>query len=62
MRLLFAALTTLLLLNAAATACPGQAGKVIFETLRRRQRRLDLGAPDTEIKDSALWLRPIRAA
>jgi hypothetical protein len=59
MRVLFSALTALLLLNAAAFACPGQTGKVIFEdTFADDSGGWQLGAPDTEIKDGALWLRP----
>lgn len=59
MRSLFATLTTLLLLNAGAAACPGQAGKVIFEdSFADDSGGWQLGAPDTEIKDGALWLRP----
>jgi hypothetical protein len=59
MRSLFAALTALLFLNAAAMACPGQAGKVIFEdSFADDSGGWQLGAPDIEIKDGALWLRP----
>jgi hypothetical protein len=58
MRLLFSALA-LLLLNVAAMACPGQTGKVIFDdTFTDDSGGWQLGAPDTEIKDGALWLRP----
>ena len=58
MRLLFSALA-LLLLNVAAIACPGQTGKVVFEdTFIDDSGGWQLGAPDTEIKDGALWLRP----
>jgi hypothetical protein len=59
MRSLFAALTALLLLNGAATACPGQAGKIVFEdSFADDSGGWQLGPPDTEIKDGALWLRP----
>jgi hypothetical protein len=59
MRLLFAALTVLFLLNATAMACPGQTGKVIFEdTFTDDSGGWQLGAPDSEIKDGSLWLRP----
>jgi hypothetical protein len=40
-------------------ACPGQTGKVIFEdTFTDDSGGWQLGAPDTEVKDGALWLRP----
>jgi hypothetical protein len=59
MRLLFSALTVLFLLNATAMACPGQTGKVIFEdTFTDDSGGWQLGAPDSEIKDGSLWLRP----
>jgi hypothetical protein len=59
MRLLFSALTLLFLLNATAMACPGQTGKVIFEdTFTDDSGGWQLGAPDSEIKDGSLWLRP----
>jgi hypothetical protein len=59
MRLLFSALTVLCLLTATAMACPGQTGKVIFEdTFTDDSGGWQLGAPDTEIKDGSLWLRP----
>jgi hypothetical protein len=59
MRLLFSALTVLFLLNATAMACPGQTGKVIFEdTFSDDSGGWQLGAPDSEIKDGSLWLRP----
>jgi hypothetical protein len=59
MRLLFSALTVLVLLNATAMACPGQTGKVIFEdTFTDDSGGWQLGAPDSEIKDGSLWLRP----
>ena len=59
MRLLFSALTVLVLLNATAMACPGQTGKVIFEdTFSDDSGGWQLGAPDSEIKDGSLWLRP----
>jgi hypothetical protein len=59
MRLLFSALTVLCLLSATAMACPGQTGKVIFEdTFTDDSGGWQLGAPDTEVKDGALWLRP----
>ena len=59
MRLLFSALTALVLLNATAMACPGQTGKVIFEdTFTDDSGGWQLGAPDSEIKDGSLWLRP----
>jgi hypothetical protein len=57
--LLFSALTVLVLLNATAMACPGQTGKVIFEdTFSDDSGGWQLGAPDSEIKDGSLWLRP----
>ena len=59
MRLLFSALTVLFLLNATAMACPSQTGKVIFEdTFTDDSGGWQLGAPDSEIKDGSLWLRP----
>jgi hypothetical protein len=59
MRLFFSAVTVLFLLNAAATACPGQTGKVVFEdTFTDDSGGWALGAPDTEVKEGALWLRP----
>ena len=59
MRLLFSVLTVLFLLNATAMACPGQTGKVIFEdTFTDDSGGWQLGAPDSEIKDGSLWLRP----
>ena len=40
-------------------ACPGQTGKVIFEdTFTDDSGGWQLGAPDSEIKDGSLWLRP----
>ena len=39
--------------------CPGQTGKVIFEdTFTDDSGGWQLGAPDSEIKDGSLWLRP----
>jgi hypothetical protein len=59
MRLLFSALTVLFLLNATAMTCPSQTGKVIFEdTFTDDSGGWQLGAPDSEIKDGSLWLRP----
>jgi hypothetical protein len=59
MRLLISALTMLCLLGTAAMACPGQTGKVIFEdTFTDDSGGWQLGGPDTEVKDGALWLRP----
>ena len=63
MRLLFSASMVLCLLSTTAMACPGQTGKVIFEdTFTDDSGGWQLGAPDTEIKDGAMWLAPIRAA
>ena len=40
-------------------ACPGQTGKVIFEdTFTDDSGGWQHGAPDSEIKDGSLWLRP----
>jgi hypothetical protein len=59
MRLLFSASMVLCLLSTTAMACPGQTGKVIFEdTFTDDSGGWQLGAPDTEIKDGAMWLRP----
>jgi hypothetical protein len=59
MRLIFSAATILCLLSAAAMACPGQSGKVVFEdTFSDDSGGWALGAPDIEVKDGALWLRP----
>jgi hypothetical protein len=59
MRLLFSALALLCFLHAAAAACPAQTGKVIFDdSFTDESGGWQLGAPDTEIKDGALWLHP----
>jgi hypothetical protein len=59
MRVILAALGALLLLNLPANACPGQTGKVIFEdTFTDDSGGWQLGAPDSEIKDGMLLMRP----
>jgi hypothetical protein len=59
LRILFAAATALALCAPAAFACEGQTGKVIFEDkFTDDSGGWQLSAPDAEIKDGSLLLRP----
>ena len=60
MRALLLALMALCLMTAGASAaCPGQTGKLIYDdTFADDSGGWQLGAPDIEIKDGSLWLRP----
>jgi hypothetical protein len=59
LRVLFAAAIALALCAPAAFACEGQTGKVIFEDkFTDDSGGWALSAPDTEIKDGSLLLRP----
>jgi hypothetical protein len=60
MRKICAALISFLVLPATAMACPGQVGKVIFEDNFADDSGgwAGLSAPDFEIKDGTLLLRP----
>ena len=59
LRILFAAATAFALCAPAAFACEGQTGKVIFEDkFTDDSGGWALAAPDTEIKNGSLFLRP----
>jgi hypothetical protein len=58
-RLALVSLACLCLLEATATACPGQVGKVIFEdTFEDDSGGWQIGAPDSEVKNHVLLARP----
>jgi hypothetical protein len=59
LRVLFVAATAFALVAPAAFSCEGQTGKVIFEDkFTDESGGLILAAPDTEIKNGSLFLRP----
>jgi len=59
LRILFAAATAFALCAPAAFACEGQTGKVIFEDkFTDDSGGWKWAAPDTEIKNGSLFLRP----